>query len=94
MQSKNVILLTVHETWRVLLNISPKHVTNIKKSNIKLKNATSKLNNMVASVAFVKQALSDDAIRKFAVIKEQFINERDNLTASHKLMKSRITKNM
>lgn len=49
---------------------------------------------MVASVAFVKQALSDDAIRKFAVIKEQFINERDSLTASHKLMKTRITKNV
>lgn len=88
MQSENVILLTVHETWRILLNISPKHVTNI---NIKSKNTTSKLNNMVA---FVKQALSDDAIRKFAVIKEQFINKRDSLTASHKLMKSRITKNV
>lgn len=49
---------------------------------------------MVASVAFVKQVLSDDAIRKFAVIKEQFINERDSLTASHKLMKTRITKNV
>lgn len=49
---------------------------------------------MVASVAFVKQVLSDDAIRKFAVIKEQFINERHSLTASHKLMKTRITKNV
>ena len=49
---------------------------------------------MAASIAFIKKALFDDVKRKFAVIKEQFINERDSLTASHKLMKSHITKNM
>ena len=46
----------------------------------------------LASIAFIKNAFFVDAIPKFAIVKGQFINETDSLTASRKLMKSRLTK--
>ena len=47
-----------------------------------------------ASIAFIKKALFVDVIPKFAMVKGQFINETDSLTASRKLMKSHLTKHV
>ena len=61
---------------------------------IKLKSITSKLHNTSASIGFIKKALFVDVIPKFAIVKGQFINETDSLTASRKLMKSHLTKHI
>ena len=71
-----------------IINILPNHVANI---YIKLKSITSKL-HMSASIAFIKKALFVIIIPKFVMVKGQLINETDSLTASHKLMKSHLTK--
>ena len=55
---------------------------------IKLKSITSKLHNTSASIGFIKKAFFVDVVPKFAVVKGQFINETDSLTAPRKLMKS------
>ena len=52
---------------------------------IKLKSITSKLHNTSASIGFIKKALFVDVIPKFAIVKGQFINETDSLTASRNL---------
>ena len=70
-----------------IINILPNRVADI---CIKLKSITSKLRNTSASIAFIKKALFVDVITKFAMVKGQFINETDRLTASRKLMKSPI----
>ena len=57
---------------------------------IKLKSITSKLHNTSASIGFIKKALFVDVIPKFAIVKGQFINETDSLTAPRKLMKSHL----
>ena len=49
---------------------------------IKLKSITSKLLNASASIAFIKMALFVDVIPKFEMVKVQFTNETDTLTAS------------
>ena len=49
---------------------------------------------MSASIAFIKKMLFVDVIPKFAIVKGQFINETDSLTASRKLMKSHLTKHI
>ena len=54
----------------------------------------SKLHNTSASFAFIKKALFVDMISKFAVVKGWFINEMDSSIASHKLMKSHLTKHV
>ena len=64
-----------------------KRVTDI---YIKVKTATSKLHN--TSIAFIKIILFVDLIAKHAVVKGQFINEMDSLTASRNLTKSHLTK--
>ena len=63
---------------------------------IKVRSITSKLHNTSASVAFIKKALFLvlDVISNFAMVKGQFVNETDSLTASHKFMKSRLTKHV
>ena len=61
---------------------------------IKLKSITSKLHNASASVVFIKKALFVDVIPKFSIVKGQFINETDSLTAQRKLMKSHLTKHV
>ena len=71
-----------------IIKILPNHVA----IYIKLKNITSKFRNTSASIAFIKKALVVDVILKFAIVKGQFINEKDSLTTSHKLMKSHLTK--
>ena len=55
---------------------------------------TSKLHNTSASIAFIKKALFVDVVPKFAIVKGQFINETDSLTASSKSMKSHLTKHV
>ena len=72
-----------------IINILPNRVVDI---YIKLKSITSKLLNTSASIAFIKKALFVDVIPKFAMVKVQFTNETDTLTASRKLMKSHLTK--
>ena len=72
-----------------IIKILPNHVADI---YIKLKNITSKFRNTSASIAFIKKALVVDVILKFAIVKGQFINEKDSLTTSRKLMKSHLTK--
>ena len=67
-----------------IINILLNHVADI---YIKFKSITSKLNNVSASIAFIKKALFVDVITKFAIVKGQFINETSSLTASRKLMK-------
>ena len=57
---------------------------------IKLKSITSKLHNTSTSIAFIKKVWFVDVIPKFAIIKGQFINERDSLTAPCELMKSHL----
>ena len=52
------------------------------------------LHNTSGSIAFIKKALFVDVIPKFAMVKGQFINETDSLTASRKLMKSHLTKHV
>ena len=74
-----------------IINILPNRVADI---YIKLKSITSKLQNTSASIAFIKKALFVDVIPKFAMVKVQFINETDSLTASTKLMKSHLTKHV
>ena len=74
-----------------IINILPNRVVDI---YIKLKSITSKLLNTSASIAFIKKALFVDVIPKFAMVKVQFINETDSLTASPKLMKSHLTKHV
>ena len=74
-----------------ITNILPNRVADI---YIKLKSITSKLQNTSASIAFIKKALFVDVIPKFAMVKVQFINETDSLTASPKLMKSHLTKHV
>ena len=54
----------------------------------------SKLHNTSASFAFIKKALFVDMISKFAVVKGWFIHEMDSSIASHKLMKSHLTKHV
>ena len=61
-----------------IINILPNRVADI---YIKLKSITSKLNNTSVSIAFIKKALFADVIPKFAIVKGQFINERDSVTA-------------
>ena len=61
-----------------IINILPNRVADI---YIKLKSITSKLNNTSVSIAFTKKALFADVIPKFAIVKEQFINETDSVTA-------------
>ena len=74
-----------------IINILPNRVADI---YIKLKSITSKLQNTSASIVFIKKALFVDVIPKFAMVKVQFINETDSLTASPKLMKSHLTKHV
>ena len=74
-----------------IINILPNRVADI---YIKSKSITSKLHNTSASIAFIKKALFVDVIPKFAMVKGQFINETDSLTASRKLMKSHLTKHV
>ena len=69
--------------------ILPNHVADI---YIKLKSITSKLHNTSASIAFIKKVLFIDVIPKFATVNGQFINEKNSLAASRKLMKSHLTK--
>ena len=52
-----------------------------------MKSVTSKLHNASASIALIEKALFVDVIPKFAMVKWQFINETDSLTASRKLIK-------
>ena len=61
-----------------IINILPNRVADI---YIKLKSITSKLNNTSVSIAFIKKALFADVIPKFAIVKGQFINETDRVTA-------------
>ena len=63
---------------------------------IKVRSIKSKLHNTSTSVAFIKKALFLvlDVISNFAMVKGQFVNETDSLTASHKLMKSPLTKHV
>ena len=61
-----------------IINILPNRVADI---YIKSKSITSKLHNTSASIAFIKKALFVDVIPKFAMVKVQFINETDSLTA-------------
>ena len=61
-----------------IINILPNRVADI---YIKLKSITSKLNNTSVSIAFIKKALFADVIPKFTIVKEQFINETDGVTA-------------
>ena len=61
-----------------IINILPNRVADI---YIKLKSITSKLNNTSVSIAFIKKALFADVIPKFAIVKGQFVNERDSVTA-------------
>ena len=80
---------TWERSWVVMANLSIinillNHVADI---YIKFKSITSKLNNVSASIAFIKKALFVDVITKFAIVKGQFINETGSLTASRKLMK-------
>ena len=73
-----------------IINILPNRVVD---TYIKLKSVTSKLQDMSESIAFIKKALHVDVIPKFAIVKGQFINETDSLTASRrKLIKSHLTK--
>ena len=74
-----------------IINILPNRVADI---YIKLKSITSELQNTSAGIAFIKKALFVDVIPKFAMVKVQFINETDSLTASPKLMKSHLTKHV
>ena len=74
-----------------IINILPNRVVDI---YIKLKSITSKLLNTSASIAFIKKALFVDVIPKFAMVKGQFINETDSLTALRKLMKSHLIKHI
>ena len=48
---------------------------------VKLKSIISQLHNTLASTSFIKKALFVDVIPKFAMVKVQFINEKDSLTA-------------
>ena len=74
------------------MNILPSRVID---TYIKLKSVTSKLQNMSESIAFMKKALHVDVIPKFAIVKGQFINEKNSLTASRrKLIKSHLTKHV
>ena len=61
---------------------------------IKLKIITSKLYNTSASIAVIKKAFFVDGVPKFVIVKEKFINKTESLTASHKLMKSHLTKHV
>ena len=61
-----------------IINILPNRVANI---YIKLKSITSKLHNTSVSIAFINKALFADVIPKFAIVKGQFINETDSVTA-------------
>ena len=61
-----------------IINILPNRVADI---YIKLKSITSKLNNTSVSIALIKKALFADVIPKFAIVKGQFINETDSVTA-------------
>ena len=61
---------------------------------IELKSITSKLHNTSASIAFIRKTFFVDFIPKLAMVKGQLINETDSLTASHKLMKSHLTKHV
>ena len=72
-----------------IIIIRPNRVVDI---NIKLKSITSKLHNTSVIIAFIKKALFVDVVPKFAIDEERFINEMDSLTASCKLMKSRLNK--
>ena len=72
-----------------IINILQNRVADI---YIRLKSISSKLHNTSASIAFIKKALFIDMIPKFVMVKGQFINETDGLTASRKLMKSHLTK--
>ena len=76
-----------------IINILSNCVADI---NIKVRSITSKLHNTSTSVAFIKKALFLvlDVISNFAMVKGQFVNETDSLTASHKFMKSRLTKHV
>ena len=72
-----------------IINILPNRVADI---YIKLKRITSKLHNTSASIAFIKKVLFADVILKFALVKGQFINKTDSLTASRNLIESHLTK--
>ena len=75
----------------IIISILPNRVADI---YIKLKSTTSKVHNMSTSNAFIKKALSVDVIPKFVIVKAQFINETDSLTASRKLTKIHLTKHV
>ena len=55
---------------------------------------TSKLHNTSASIAVIKKAFFVDVVPKFVIVKEKFINKTESLAASHKLMKSHLTKHV
>ena len=74
-----------------IINILPGRVPDI---YIKLKSITPKLHSKSVSIAFIKKTLFVDVIPKFTRVKVQFINERDSLPASHKLIKSHLTKHV
>ena len=61
---------------------------------LNLKNVTSKLHIMSASIAFIQKTLFVDLIGKFAVIKGQLFNEVDSSAVSPKLMKNHLTKHV
>ena len=71
-----------------IMNVLPNRVAEI---YIKLQSIPSKLHKTSASIAFVKNALFVDVISRLAIVKGQFINETDSLTASRKLTKSHLT---
>ena len=76
-------LLSIH----ILLN----RVTDI---YVQLYNVMSNLHHTSASIACIKKGLFVDVVPDFAVVKGQFINERDSLTASWKMMKNHLTKHV
>ena len=73
------------------IHILPNRVPNI---YVKLNNVISKLHNTSASIAHIKKGLFVDVVPNFAVVKEEFINDGDSLTASRKIMKSHLTKHV
>ena len=77
----------------LVINILPNLVADI---YIKLKSITSKLPNTLPSITFNKKTLFVDVmpIVKRPIVKGQFINEIDNLTAARKLMKIHLTKHV
>ena len=86
-----MLVFFIHMANLSIINILPNRVADI---YIKLKSIISKLHNTSASIAFIRKTFFVDVIPKFAMVKGQFINETDSLTASCKLMKSHLTKHV